>query len=246
MINEAAGIIDAGLNQSEAEREHILGSPLDLTYTSNRRRMISVAKKGRIYVVRLNHEFVNAGDEIITALAAWLKKPKNKPPEIVRNFIDGIPEAVRKRKQDPIVDKLPLFESGAQSESLPAIKLSTKGQVHDLKLIANQVNEKFFNSMVTAGITWGRDTSNHRVQTRRLGAYYRDGNLIVIHPVLDDPRVPIIEFTIYHEMLHSLQSTGSRPHDREFRKAERKHPLYAFVQKWQKDYSYILNGGISK
>ncbi len=123
------------------------------------------------------------------------------------------------------------------------MRLRPDGKVHDLKRIAEKVNGKYFAGKVGSVVTYGRDTSGRAVRSRRLGSFRRDNNLIVIHPMLDDPHVPemVVEFTIYHEMLHAIQPIGTRrPHGGDFHRAERAHPDYEEVRRWKKENSDLL------
>ncbi|MDP8206090.1 MAG: hypothetical protein P9L92_05445 [Candidatus Electryonea clarkiae] len=207
--------------------------------------MISARRERNLFVIRLHHQFIYANNDVITALSGWLKAPKGKPPAIVRDFVNSIPKAAKKKKLHEDNDQAVLTISNSGRSFSENKNLKTKGEVHDLERLFTQVSERFFAGNITSQITWGRDTSSLKVRTRRLGAYYRDDDLIVIHPVLDNPYVPeaVVAFTIFHEMLHSKQPEDHRPHNAVFKRAERKHPDYKFVIKWQKDYSYLLNGG---
>lgn len=120
------------------------------------------------------------------------------------------------------------------------------GAVHDLRRIADQVNERWFEGRVDVPITWGRDTSRKSVRSRRLGSWRRGDRMIVIHPVLDDERVPefVVAFVVYHEMLHALQPENTRrPHDAAFRSALRAHPDHGRAMAWQREHRDLLLGG---
>ncbi len=205
----------------------LIGGVVKLTITENRTRMVAFRKTATRHMVRLQRSFLSADEGVIEALGAWMRKPKAGIPEVVRKFVQSIVSERRPAQERKRI-------------------LITRGQVYDLLRLSKEVNHRFFQDRVSAQITFGRDTSDHRVQIRRLGSYSRDHNLITIHPLLDSHRVPesVIAFTIYHEMLHALQPPGhKRPHDAEFKRREKAHPDYARVTAWRKANSRFLIGG---
>lgn len=128
------------------------------------------------------------------------------------------------------------------------IILRPKGNTHDLTQLAAKVNNEFFKGKLKYFITYGRNTSHHIVRSRRLGAYRHADKLIIIHPILDAAHVPtyIVEFGIYHEMLHALQPPSQRRvHDRAFRQAEKRYPYYNEVQAWRKENQAYLFSGVA-
>jgi predicted metal-dependent hydrolase len=61
--------------------------------------------------------------------------------------------------------------------------------------------------------------------------------LIAVNPRLDRPDTPprLLEYLIYHEMLHALQPEDHRqPHDRAFREALHRHPDHEWAMAWEK------------
>jgi hypothetical protein len=116
---------------------------------------------------------------------------------------------------------------------------SAEGKHHSLGDIYDDVNRRFFNGQVEISrIGWGE-----RRSWRRLGHYDPDHNTITISPVLDSQRVPgyVVDFIVYHELLHSLfgdpASGAARPHHpREFREAERSHPDYPAAKRFLTGY----------
>lgn len=233
-----------------------LGKPVHVIYTQNRVRMISVKERYGILQVRVHEAFAEAPKEVLEELSEWLSSPHRKPSEIIRSFIESIqveasPSLMTLQPQDSTTEELPLFAAAPPDPALKALPppprgLKTKGSVYDLQELYDQVNRKWFNGEIRSHITWGRDNSHKTVRSRRLGSYRHDQKLITIHPVLDDTRVPrkVVAFTVFHEMLHSLQPPGHRrPHDAAFRKAERAHPDYTWVQRWRKENLEVLIGG---
>lgn len=206
-----------------------VGKDVQLTLTRNRVSMVHFRHEGKLVRIRLHRSMCRMPDEVLDSLAGWVRKPgRGGAPDLVRAYIRSLPaeeQPARPRRSAQLVQR---------------------GDVHDLGPIAQRVNQEQFNESVTAGVTWGRDTSRTAVRVRRIGSYHRDSNTITIHPVLDDVRVPeaIVAFTIFHEMLHALQpATQKRHHDKAFHLAEQDHPDYDSVQRWMKKHSRLINGG---
>ena len=90
-------------------------------------------------------------------------------------------------------------------------------------------------------ITWGRKSR------RTLGHYDRAKRTIVISSLLDGPDVPdyIIEYVVFHEMLHHEFPTYYRHgrrviHSRSFKEKERTYPHYDRAQEWlKKDFKKV-------
>ncbi|MCB2200923.1 M48 family metallopeptidase [bacterium] len=216
-------------DQLASRLTHRIGKDVHLTLTRNRVSMVHFRHEAKQVRIRLHRNMCHMPDEVLNSLAGWIRKPgKSGAPDLVRTYIRSLPaeeQPTRRRRPAQLVQQ---------------------GDVHDLGSIAQRVNQEQFNGSVTAGVSWGRDTSRTPVRVRRIGSYHRDSNTITIHPVLDDVRVPeaIVAFTIFHEMLHALQpATQKRHHDKAFRQAEQAHPDYDSVQRWMKKHSRLMNGG---
>ena len=107
---------------------------------------------------------------------------------------------------------------------------SPQGHTYDLEAIFEQMNFRFFHGlMARPRMTWSRDHARHR-----LGHYDPAHNAIVVSRVFDHPRVPqcVVEYIVYHEMLHlkhPVKLRGSRRcvHSAEFQKEEKLFPQLA-------------------
>ncbi|MBI4445452.1 MAG: hypothetical protein HY645_06025 [Acidobacteria bacterium] len=103
----------------------------------------------------------------------------------------------------------------------------SRGHTYDLAKIFDEVNRKHFGSSVQVScLSWSR-----RGSRTVLGHYDDAQGAIVINRLLDRPGVPpiVIEYVLFHEMLHSLMGekvqNGRRcVHHKSFRDAERRFP----------------------
>jgi hypothetical protein len=107
--------------------------------------------------------------------------------------------------------------------------LPARGRHHDLEEIFHTLNQRFFHGQIPPSrLGWSRHNS-HRI----LGHYDSGHGAIIISRKLDSPAIPryLVEYIVYHEMLHirfPVERNGHRRvvHSREFREAEKKFPQY--------------------
>ncbi|TAN21510.1 MAG: M48 family peptidase [Acidobacteria bacterium] len=107
---------------------------------------------------------------------------------------------------------------------------SPQGRLYDLEVLFDDLNQRFFAGwMARPNLAWAA-----AVARRNLGHYDPAHNAILISRVFDSPRVPrfVLEYVLYHEMLHlrfPVKMRGSRRcvHSAEFRTEERRFPGWA-------------------
>ena len=107
--------------------------------------------------------------------------------------------------------------------------LPARGHHHDLEEIFDALNHRFFHGQIPPSrLGW-----SHHSSRRVLGHYDSGHGTIIISRKLDSPSVPryLVEYVVYHEMLHirfPVERRGQRRvvHSREFREAQKKFPQY--------------------
>ncbi|MHC4886659.1 MAG: SprT-like domain-containing protein, partial [Planctomycetota bacterium] len=172
----------------EAELRREVGRPIALTLTDNVRSMISFRQERDRVNLRLHHMFLDAPQEVMSALAEWIDNPAARPG-VVRQYMRENRDRVRPRKErDP-----------------SRIILRPHGRFHNLDSLFAGLNARYFDSQLEMRITWGRKTLKRRPRTMRLGAYYEETRHITISRRLDRRNVPryFVEYVVYHEMLHA-------------------------------------------
>lgn len=88
-------------------------------------------------------------------------------------------------------------------------------------------------------IAWGTGRRGRKLQSIRMAAYAPVRRLIIVHPRLDDRRIPpwVIGCVVHHELLHALFGVAhGNHHPPEFRRRERAHPDFARAAQWERDY----------
>ena len=111
----------------------------------------------------------------------------------------------------------------------------SKGDVYDLDKMFDALNRDYFaESLPKPTLSWSA-----RKTFRRLGHYDSAHNTIIISKTLDDKKVPefVVEFVVYHEMLHIFHPTqiknGRRyHHTNEFKVDEEKFENFAEAEDW--------------
>ena len=101
---------------------------------------------------------------------------------------------------------------------------SAQGHAYDLDAIFDELNVRFFHGLLARPLmTWSSDRARNR-----LGHYDPAHNAIVVSRVFDHPRIPqyVVEYIVYHEMLHlkhPVKLRGSRRcvHSAEFQAEEK-------------------------
>ena len=111
----------------------------------------------------------------------------------------------------------------------------SKGDVYDLKKMFDSLNRDYFaENLPKPTLSWSA-----RKTFRRLGHYDSAHDAIIISKTLDDKKVPefVVEFVVYHEMLHIFHPTqiknGRRyHHTNEFKVDEEKFENFAEAEDW--------------
>ena len=201
---------------------------LQVTITDNRSVMISVQRdlKRRVYKVRLHHLFADAPRQVLQTLAQYIMLADRKASHSLNEFIDERQDWIRDSKQP---------EERQQT-------IRTRGKVHDLQMLFDSLNARYFGGSVTCRISWGRHAGRGRARNSiKVGCFVVDLGLIRIHPGLDQRWIPkfYVEWVVFHEMLHSVHPipkvNGRRQfHTPEFATDERRFEHYERATLWEK------------
>ncbi len=105
-----------------------------------------------------------------------------------------------------------------------------RGEYHDLNELFDEINQRFFSKAIKKPhLGWSLSPSE-----RLLGHYDATHSAIVISCVFDSAKIPrfLLEFVMYHEMLHIKHPVEYRPdgrrsiHTPAFKREERKFPRF--------------------
>ncbi len=201
----------------------VLGQPVRLTITDNRRMMVSARRGEGVIEIRLHRMFLDADEAIANTLARYLGKRDRAAGEAIDAFIASRAHQITKPRQRRTV-------------------IRTRGAHHDLRAIFDALLPRFVESFEGVHITWGRLTRAKRGQRGlQLGTYTPSEKLVRIHPVLDQPWVPeyVVATVVHHEMLHHALPAVERHgktyfHTPEFRRRERAYPDHDRMERWER------------
>lgn len=115
------------------------------------------------------------------------------------------------------------------------LRRGPRGRVRDLKEVFHYVNTSYFGGgLPEPDFAWTNESA-----ARRLGFYSAPLNLLAVNSCLDSESVPryVLEFIVYHELLHHKQAGTGRPakrvhHTRDFKEQEMMFTSYAEAEQW--------------
>jgi|GEM_PF-1984806 len=174
----------------EAIFHEVLGkSPFTITWTNNIRTFMTCeVQKDGSFQYRMNQAFLFAPRKVIEAAAGYPMRRTKQRQEILHRFMEtkNYDYATRRSSRN--------------------VQLQPRGDIYDLQLIFEAVNESYFEGQVEAKITWGNRRSTRGKNRISLGSCSLNTGIIRINPVLDSPEVPFyfVEYIVYHEMVHAL------------------------------------------
>jgi predicted metal-dependent hydrolase len=195
--------------------------PIILILTDNATSMISVRGKKDAISLRLHRIFLSADERVLDEVAEFIKGKGGKRPAI---------KAFIRNNRSCLKDSPPR-----------TVTINPYGRFYNLTDIFNSLNREYFDDRVASLVTWGKRSSRYAVRKRTLGSYQKKTNTIRINPILDRKKVPryVIEFVVYHEMLHAVIDTvvknGRRSiHSKEFNNREHEYSNYDKAIEWEK------------
>ncbi len=195
-----------------------------LMLTDNTHSMLTVKPEGETVTVRAHRMFLDAPEEVIRAIGDWIAGRRRRR-DTVQEFIDANQHRIRPG------------EAGARRTILRPV-----GKVYDLRELAASLNERLLEHRSNAEVTWGRKLTRRVVRAVQLGSYDPIRNVITISRRLDQRDVPrcMVEFVLYHEMLHEVLGIGERPDGRReihgslFRLMEQTFPDYEKARAYER------------
>jgi predicted SprT family Zn-dependent metalloprotease len=214
-----------------ARLEADLGEPVDLVLTENRTSVLTFSREAGRVRMRLQRAFLEAPEEVLRAIASFVRQPRRSARDALIRYFDSRPEAPRRPRPAPRAERAP----------------NACGRTHDLRAIFEALNERHFGGAIRSAIGWGepgRAASGRRGgRSIRFGAYFRERDLIRIHPALDAEWVPrfFVEAIVYHEMLHAAIPVETGPdgrrviHSPEFRRRERQLFAWREARRWERE-----------
>jgi hypothetical protein len=209
---------------------HAPEARLALAVTDNRYTMISVKREKGLFRLRLHHMFLDAEPDVVSALGRYVARNDRDASQLLSRFIDVNQRKIRRaRYRRPAV-----------------VTIETRGEIHDLESIYDDLNHRYFENIIDARITWGQralpGAKRRRRNSIKMGSYSVEDRLIRIHPSLDRIFVPrmFVEWIVYHEMLHQkhdIPLVGGRRqfHTPDFLAEEATFEHFERARRWERE-----------
>jgi hypothetical protein len=168
-------------------------------------------KMPNLTTLSLNEGFIQADNEILQAVLSSILIAKNaKSQHIIRQF------GVSEEYSDVLLELDLVAQIAAENP---------QGSYYNLDELFTTINQQYFAcNMIKPRLMWSGTFSQ-----RKFGHYERTRDRIVLSQTLDSQKVPryIVEFVLYHELLHKQHGiqwvNGKRMvHTPEFKRSERK------------------------
>lgn len=208
------------------------GIKLNLKINDNRCTMLSVKWEPDCTKVSLHRMFLKAPQNVMDALACYLKGEHKQLAPSIKAYIEK-----NLQKLD-------------YSHELDLSKLQTKGRVYDLDKIYRNLNREYFDESLGLYITWFGEHRKRLCKRVTLGLFHDPLRLIKINRMIDNTYFPeyIVEYVIYHEMLHYVCPTyvdekGQKHiHSKAFKEREKEFRHFKRAQQWIRDnQNYLFN-----
>lgn len=218
-----------------------LGAPVQITFTRSRSTPVQAkaptpgpfAKAGAN--LRLHMFFAEAPIEVVNDLAQWLRSGKRaraasqRLDTWIHTSVAQLPAKAPRR--------IRLNPNGSHYELLPLLEI-VRAQEFPEHFAADSTPPR---ALPLPAITWSQQNPRGKLRSLRLGSYNRERDLIRIHPLLDDKRVPefFVRYIIFHELLHAVHKSLKDPsgrwvhHSQAFRQRESEYPDYQAALKWE-------------
>ncbi len=181
-------------------------------------------KQGRLVFLEINEGFVNAPREMKATIlqAALQRRTQNR---------------LRSIKAYAATNEYSKIHSALQANNGDN-QLAGHGKTYDLADLFKKINRQYFNAeLEQPRLVWSARSS-----ARRLGTYQPDADTISISRRLDSRDIPpvLVEYVLYHEMLHKklgLKEINGRryAHTAIFHKLEKQFEGYAQAERVMKE-----------
>ena len=196
--------------------------PVNVKITDNRRIMVSWSPESSGSLsLRAHRIFLSAPANVVEALAGMtVKAPGSR--EVIHRYIGENCHKIRRMRR---------------TRSLRPV-----GTIFDLRDLHARLNRQFFSGDSKAKVTWGAPVKRRRVRWMRFGTYDYETGVITLNQRLNARDIPryMVEFVMYHEMLHEILGADVSPngrrrvHTQRFRELEKAFPEYKKAMAFQK------------
>jgi hypothetical protein len=196
---------------------------IEFTHGSNLYKFRAI---NHLTTLNISESFIHSSDQVLTAVLQTALHQKNTTAsEIIRKF------SLSEECSDV------LLELGLIAQ---IVTETAQGNTYNLDQLFSTINHQYFaGTMNKPRLTWSSNLSH-----RKLGHYERTRDRIVISKILDHDQIPqyLVEFVLYHELLHKhhgIQWLNGKcmVHTPEFKRSERKFSQFQAAENFLKKMS---------
>ena len=200
----------------------------------NTHTMVTFERVRRGWRIRVHHMFLAAPEDVVTALAEFVRSADARSSAVLDRFIERNKAFIRRVSPAQLRRRL---------------RIEPVGRHHDLSAIFAALNRRYFSGRIAATITFGPAPRSRRPRKSiKMGSYSADSRVIRIHPARDQPKVPryFVEWIVFHEMLHHVYRArrgddGRRcVHPPAFMQHERRFHDFQRAQAWEDENLDVL------
>jgi hypothetical protein len=173
-------------------------------------------------------DYMDSSPEDVTEALAWYLLCR----ACGKTCPDGMAERylIHARSREMWQPKKQVYLSRARNLSFRPV-----GTARDLGSVFDYVNSGYFEGTIRRpDMAWARESPSVR-----LGFYFEPLDILAVNRVMDSEKVPrfVLEFVVYHELLHGVLGTGGTPtrrlsHTKEFREMEKRFSMHAEAETW--------------
>ncbi len=216
-----------------------LKSRVAIQLHDNTHTMLTFQRHRGFWRVRLHHMFLAAPDDVVSALAEYMRGEDAGASSVLDRFIE---------KNRAYIRRVPIQKLRER------MRIVASGRHHDLGSIFQALNRRYFRNRIDATITYGPAPHTRRPRKSiKMGSYSAESRVIRIHPALDQGRVPryFVEWIVFHEMLHHIYRARRRDgrrciHPPEFMAHERRFHDFERAQRWEnRNLDLLLTSRVS-
>jgi hypothetical protein len=159
-----------------------------VVFVDTRSTLLSQVDRRTGRVVRVHQMFLDVDDDERDAIGRYLATGCKRAGAVVDAVV---------RRQGHLLDWV----------APPLAPDAHRGRTHDLAVIRDDVNQRYFAGAIHVEIGWSQPGASRRKPRRSItfGTYDHRARRVLVHPCLDEPDVPglVVERVVHHELLHA-------------------------------------------
>jgi hypothetical protein len=209
-----------------------LKKKVKLTTTRKKELQVIAEEKDKLVSLKVNAIFLKAPFQILENLIDYFKTKNPQSEKILKEFLNNNKSLNNNNISKPEVVKEIKYDE----------KISHQGRNHNLKVVFDMLNEKYFDNSISANITWSDKFNSKGSKEIEYSVFESKLNLIKINQFLDKSMVPkyFIGYVIFNEMLSCFfsnqdnKSNKKKDNSEELHEWEKKYHAFNKAREWER------------